>query len=244
MSASCSSGNYSVEVAGEWQKGNIFATDWVCPASLFPGQNSPRGGFFRHPRDGGGLLAKISKNVRIARRAEPVGLLCDVTVDRPRILFVGINPSLASGRVGHHFAGPGNPFWRLLHAAKIVPEPLTYEQDARLAEFGLALTNLCSRATRSASDLTREEMEQGKRLLAEKVERLKPEVVAFVGLTLYQRYFDHPRSGGPGPKDERISGARVFVVPNPSGLNAAFPGFRHKLAWYERLREFSEGERT
>jgi TDG/mug DNA glycosylase family protein len=166
-------------------------------------------------------------------------LLNDVLVEHPRILFVGINPSLTSGRVGHHFAGPGNPFWRLLHAAGIVPEPLTFEQDARLAEFGLALTNLCPRATRSAAELTSKEMARGKLLLAKKVEQLKPEVVAFVGLTLYQRYFGHAQSGGPGPKEELISGARVFVVPNPSGLNASFPGFRHKLEWYERLQEFS-----
>jgi double-stranded uracil-DNA glycosylase len=171
-------------------------------------------------------------------RSTEGGVLRDVLVERPRILFVGINPSLTSGRVGHHFAGPGNPFWRLLHAAGIVPEPLTYEKDARLAEFGLALTNLCPRATRSAAELTSKEMERGRRALARKVARLKPEVVAFVGLTLYQRYFGHAQSGGAGRKDERISGARVFVVPNPSGLNAAFPGFRHKLEWYQRLREF------
>jgi TDG/mug DNA glycosylase family protein len=166
--------------------------------------------------------------------------LGDVLVPRPRILFVGINPSLTSGRVGHHFAGPGNPFWRLLRAAAIVPEALTYEDDARLAEFNLALTNLCPRATRSAAELSAEEMERGRRLLARKIARLKPAVVAFVGLTLYQRYFGHPRSGGPGAKDERVFGARVFVVPNPSGLNAAFPGFRHKLVWYETLREFAD----
>jgi TDG/mug DNA glycosylase family protein len=174
------------------------------------------------------------------RRDGSEASLGDVLVPRPRILFVGINPSLTSGRVGHHFAGPGNPFWRLLRAAAIVPEALTYEDDARLAEFNLALTNLCPRATRSAAELSAEEMEAGRRLLARKIARLKPAVVAFVGLTLYQRYFGHPRSGGPGAKDERISGARVFVVPNPSGLNAAFPGFRHKLVCYERLREFAD----
>jgi hypothetical protein len=63
-------------------------------------------------------------------------------------------------------------------------------------------------------------------------------VVAFVGVSLYQAVFAHPRSGGPGPKPERLAGAAVFVVPNPSGLNASFPGFAHKLVWYERLRAF------
>jgi TDG/mug DNA glycosylase family protein len=151
---------------------------------------------------------------------------------------VGINPSLRSGQVGHHFAGPGNPFWKLLYASGLVPEPLTCEQDQRLAEFGMALTNLCPRATRSAAELTAREMDVGRRALARKIARLEPRVVGFVGLSLYQSYFKLKMSGGPGAKPETIAGARVFVVPNPSGLNASFPGFSHKLVWYEALRKF------
>src|SRR5216683_5745883 len=98
--------------------------------------------------------------MRAARR------LRDVVTSRPLILFVGINPSLRSGAVGHHFAGPGNPFWRLLHAAKLIPIPLTFEDDQRLAEFGLTLTNVCPRATRSASELRPDEIERGMRSLA------------------------------------------------------------------------------
>lgn len=164
--------------------------------------------------------------------------LKDITCPHPRLLLVGINPSLRSWAVGHHFAGPGNPFWRLLHTAGLVPEPLTYEHDERLAAFGIALTNLCPRATRSAAELRPDEIEEGRVVLARKIARLKPRVVAFVGVSLYQTYFGLPRSGGPGPKPERIAGAAVFVVPNPSGLNASFPGFAHKLIWYERLRGF------
>src|SRR5256885_13153122 len=89
--------------------------------------------------------------------------LRDVLASRPKILFVGINPGLRSEAVGHHFAGPGNPFWRLLHAAHLVPEPLTYADDRRLVEFGMAMTNLCPRATRSASELGRDEIEAGRR---------------------------------------------------------------------------------
>src|SRR5262245_18442266 len=73
---------------------------------------------------------------------------------RPRILFVGINPSLRSAEVGHHFASPGNPFWRLLWAASLVPEACTYEDDVRVPAWGLALTNIVGRATRAASELT------------------------------------------------------------------------------------------
>jgi double-stranded uracil-DNA glycosylase len=165
-------------------------------------------------------------------------MLKDVLCARPRLLLVGINPGLRSDKLGHHFAGPGNPFWRLLGTAGITPETLSFAEDHRLAELGVALTNLCPRPTRSAVELSRAEMEAGRRALARKCARLQPQVVAFVGLSLYQVYFGHPRSGGAGSKPERIAGARVFVVPNPSGLNAAFPGFQHKLIWYRRLRRF------
>lgn len=165
--------------------------------------------------------------------------LRDVLADRPRIFFVGINPSLRSEAVGHHFAGPGNPFWRLLLTAGLVPEPLAAADDGRLAEFGLALTNLCPRATRAASELRPEEWEAGGEALRRKIERARPRVVAFVGLTVYQRFF-RSKSRGAGLKPETLAGAPVFVLPNPSGLNASFPGFRDKLVWFERLRELAE----
>jgi double-stranded uracil-DNA glycosylase len=166
--------------------------------------------------------------------------LRDVVTDRPRILFVGINPGLRSEMLGRHFAGPGNPFWRLLHAARLTPVALAHEEDQRLAEFGMALTNLCSRATRSAADLRADEIERGKRAVIKKIQRLHPDVVAFVGITIYRQFFGRNGSAGPGPKTEMIDGARVFVLPNPSGLNASFPGFKHKLVWFERLREFAD----
>ncbi len=164
--------------------------------------------------------------------------LRDVVTPHPRVLFVGINPSLRSEAVGHHFASPGNPFWRLLHAARIIPAPLTCEEDARLAEFGLALTNLCPRATRAASELRPEELAQGRKRLDRKIRRIRPEVVAFVGVSIYRSFFGKSASGGAGLKPEKIGDARVFVVPNPSGLNASFPGFEDKLMWFRQLREF------
>ena len=164
--------------------------------------------------------------------------LRDILTGRPRVLFVGINPSLRSEQVGHHFAGPGNPFWRLLHEARIVPVPLSHMEDERLAEFRQALTNLCARATRSPADLRADEMERGRKALARKIGRVRPEVVAFVGITIYRVFFCKGASGGAGLKPERISGASVFVLPNPSGLNASFPGFKDKLIWFQQLREF------
>lgn len=157
-----------------------------------------------------------------------------------RILFVGINPSLRSAEVGHHFAGLGNPFWRLLHASGLVPEPLTYEDDARVVEFGLALTNIVPRATREAAELASGEYARGRRALARTIARVRPRVVAFVGSTVYRQFFGPRAGGGSGPKPELIHDARVFVVPNPSGRNAAYPGFQDKLVWFRRLRSFAD----
>ena len=169
--------------------------------------------------------------------------LRDILYARPRILFVGINPSLRSAAVGHHFAGRGNPFWRLLHAARFTPEPFGFEDDARLAGLGFALTNLCPRPTRTAAGIPRDEMRRGCRTLLRKIERLRPAIVAFVGVSVYRAFFGRTASGGAGPKPETVAGARVFVLPNPSGLNASYPGFRDKLVWFERLQRFAGAPR-
>ena len=164
--------------------------------------------------------------------------LHDVVVDHPRLLLVGINPGLRSGALGHHFAGRGNPFWRLLHASRLTPVLLDCTEDQRLAEFGVGLTNLCPRTTRTAAELTRAEIARGRTALAGKIARWRPAVVAFVGVSLYAMYFRRATGGGAGPKPETIAGARVFVVPNPSGLNASYPGFADKLIWFRKLRRF------
>ena len=168
--------------------------------------------------------------------------LPDIVIPQPRVLFVGINPSLRSQAVGHHFASPGNPFFRLLDEARIVPAQITYVDDRRLSEFGLALTNLCPRATRAASELTSEEIKRGQRALIRKIARLRPAIVAFVGISIYRNLLGKTGVPGPGAKPDIIHGARVFVLPNPSGLNASFPGFRDKLVWFEQLREFLESD--
>src|SRR5262245_40588493 len=97
---------------------------------------------------------------------------------KPQILFVGINPSLTSARVGHHFASPGNPFYRLLHAAGFVPTPVTFEDDVRLPELGLGLTNIVARATREASELTAADYARGRRQLSRLIGEVRPSVVA------------------------------------------------------------------
>jgi TDG/mug DNA glycosylase family protein len=154
------------------------------------------------------------------------------------LLFVGINPGLRSAEIGHHFGGRTNPFWRLLHASKLVPELLEPEADRRLLEHRLGVTNLCRRPSRGADELTREERAQGALALRRKVARLRPQAVALVGITLYREVFPQGTTRGPGAKPEMLAGAAVFVLPNPSGLNASFPGFQHKLVWFERLRDW------
>ena len=153
-------------------------------------------------------------------------------------MFVGINPGLRSAEIGHHFAGKTNPFWRLLHAAELTPELLSPEEDGRLVEFGLGLTNVCPRPSRAADELTKDELAKGAAALRRKVLRFAPRAVALVGVGLYKPVFPRGATGGPGPKPERIGDAPVFVVPNPSGLNASFPGFAHKLVWFEALRDW------
>lgn len=174
-----------------------------------------------------------------------MGRLRDVVTDHPRVLFVGINPGRTSGRVGHHFASAGNPFWKLLHAARLTPVLIAAIDDHTLADHGHALVNLCDRTTRTAAELTRDELARGAKRLARKVADMQPCVVALVGVTLYATVFGPAAARvapGPGPKPERIAGVPVFVVPNPSGLNASFPSFAAKLRWFEDLRAFADRE--
>jgi len=166
--------------------------------------------------------------------------LRDVVAPGLRVLFVGINPSLTSALEGHHFASRTNPFWRLLHAAGLTPTLLRAEDDLALLDLGLGITNLCARATRSAAELGRAEQEEGARLVREKVAALAPRWVALVGVSLYPLVVPGGRERGPGAKRGRLAGARLFVLPNPSGLNASYPGFAHKLVWFRRLRRATE----
>jgi TDG/mug DNA glycosylase family protein len=162
----------------------------------------------------------------------------DIVAPDLHALFVGINPGLRSAALGHNFAGKGNPFWRLLYAAKLIGEPLTFAEERRLIDFGFGITNICSRPSRSAAELTRAELAAGARDLERRVRRLRPRVVVLVGLTIYQQIFGREATPGAGPKPQTFGGARLFVVPNPSGLNASFPGFQQKLVWFEALRDY------
>jgi TDG/mug DNA glycosylase family protein len=137
------------------------------------------------------------------------------------VLFVGINPGLYSAAVGHHFARPGNRFWPALYEAGFTPRLLRPDEDAELLTWGLGITNLVSRATNAAAELSAEELRAGKITLEEKVIRYAPRWTAFVGIGAYATAFGR-RKAALGPQKERIGESRIWVLPNTSGLNAHF----------------------
>jgi TDG/mug DNA glycosylase family protein len=137
------------------------------------------------------------------------------------VVFCGINPSLYSAAVGHHFARPGNRFWKALHLAGFTDRLLSPQEDGLLAAAGIGLTNLVARATATAAELADEELRQGAAVLTAKVERWRPRFVAVVGIGAYRTAFRRP-GAGMGPAPEPLAGARLWVLPNPSGLNAHY----------------------
>ncbi len=138
-----------------------------------------------------------------------------------RILFVGINPGLYTAAIGHHFGRPGNRFWPSLNASGLLRRPLTPYESERLLDSDCGITNVVARATATADELTREELRAGARRLTRKILRCKPRNAAFLGLGLYRDAFDRPKAGL-GLQDETIGATRLWVFPNPSGLNAHF----------------------
>jgi len=153
-----------------------------------------------------------------------------------RVLFVGINPGVRSALSGHHFAGFSNRFWRLLHESKLVPEPLTFEDDDRLPEFNFGITNIVPRATPSISTLSPAEYVAGRLRLRRKVLRYKPPLIAMVGVTVFRAMFPERKDKVTlGLQPERIGDTVVFVLPNPSGRNANFT-YAEMLAAFRALR--------
>jgi double-stranded uracil-DNA glycosylase len=153
------------------------------------------------------------------------------------VLLVGINPGVRSAQIGHHFAGYSNRFWKLLHESGLVPEPIGSEDDDRLPEFGLGITNLIARPTPGINTLKAIEYVEGERILRRKVRRWHPPIVAFVGVTLFRSVFARPASLPVvlGAQPERFEEAEVFVLPNPSGRNANF-SYAEMLASFRALK--------
>jgi len=155
------------------------------------------------------------------------------------VLFCGINPGLYSAATGHHFARPGNRFWPALHRAGFTGRLLAPWEEASLLDQRVGITNLVARATAGAADLDDTELVRGKRILARKVKRYAPRWVAVVGIGAYRVAFARPRAQI-GAQPERLGPAGIWVLPNPSGLNA-----NHQLpelaAHFRALKQASEG---
>ena len=137
------------------------------------------------------------------------------------VLFCGINPGLYSAATGWHFARPGNRFWPALHRGGFTPYLVDPADQARLLSYGLGITNLAARATARADELSRNELAEGARRLVRKVRHYRPRWVAVLGVTAYRTAFDR-RSAVIGRQPETLGGAELWVLPNPSGLNAHF----------------------
>lgn len=155
------------------------------------------------------LLAAQDKTVR------------DVIAPRLRVLFCGINPGLYSGATGHHFARPGNRFWPTLHQAGFTPRLLHPSEERELLDYGYGITNLVPRATATADELSPDELVAGQRRLKSKVKRYRPQVVAVLGISAYRTAFAQ-KTAALGQQPERLANAVVWVLPNPSGLNAHY----------------------
>ena len=167
----------------------------------------------------------------------------DVVADDLRLLAVGINPGLWTAWSGHHFARPGNRFWPALHAAGITPRVLDPSEEDTLLEIGVGITNMVPRTTAAASELTAAEVRAGGERLEALVARHRPRAVAVLGMGAYRTAFGRPRAGL-GRQPETIAGAPVWVVPNPSGLQARYGVDQIAAQLREAWESGSVGERA
>jgi TDG/mug DNA glycosylase family protein len=151
----------------------------------------------------------------------PEGDVPDVVGDGLRLLLCGINPGALSGATGHHFARPGNRFWPALHLAGITPRQLRPDEQHLLPALGAGITNLVHRTTPAAADVDRAELREGAVRLEHTVRRLRPRAVAILGIGAYRTAFGRPRAVL-GRQPESLAGAALWVLPNPSGLQARY----------------------
>ncbi|MBV9205703.1 MAG: G/U mismatch-specific DNA glycosylase [Actinobacteria bacterium] len=155
------------------------------------------------------------------------------------VLFCGINPGLYSAATGWHFARPGNRFWPALALSGFTPRRLAPAEQELLPGYGLGITNLVARPTAQAAELTAAELRSGGERLLALVRDRRPRILAIAGVTAYRTAFGHPRAAT-GPQPGPLGGARVWVLPNPSGLNAAWPTPR-LIEAFRDLRRHAEG---
>ncbi len=148
-------------------------------------------------------------------------ILPDIVAPGLSVLFCGINPGLLSAQLGQHFARPGNRFWPALHLSGFTTRLLKPSEQLELLSYGLGITNMVARPTAKASELSRQEFVQGAEILTKLAEKYAPQTVAVVGVTAYRVGFDRPKATI-GPQPETLGPSRLWVLPNPSGLNAHY----------------------
>jgi TDG/mug DNA glycosylase family protein len=159
----------------------------------------------------------------------------DVIAPDLAVLFCGINPGLYTAAVGHHFARPGNRFWPALHAGGFTDRVLAPSEELELLDLGYGITNVVARATATADELSAEELLRGGKRLAAKVRRFRPRWLAVLGIAASRSAFGRPHALL-GPQVETIGATRVWILPNPSGLNAHYlPSDLARL--FAKLRE-------
>jgi len=134
-----------------------------------------------------------------------------------KMVLVGSNPGDRSARVGHYYAGRGNQFWPIMFESGVIPEPIGYEDDRRIVEFGIGMTDLVKRPTKVMEEIERQEFAEGRVLLAQKLEELRPKVIAFNGKIVYEKFAG--RECKLGLQKEQLYGAQVFVLPSTNGQN-------------------------
>ena len=165
------------------------------------------------------------------------------------ILFVGINPGIRSSKVGHHFAGPSNRFWKLLFDARLIPFPMSYEEDSRLPEFGYGLTNMITRPTAGTQDLGKQDFLDGRQALLTKISTYQPRLVALLGVSMARIILSPQRPECVGQRSAlnliqvgrqsiSLAGVAVFVLPNPSGRNAHY-SYQHMKELFCELNYLS-----
>lgn len=135
-----------------------------------------------------------------------------------KLILVGANPGDRSARVGHYYAGRSNQFWPMMYESGVIPEPIGYEDDRRCLEFGIGMTDLVKRPTRGIEEIERQEFAEGRVLLAQKLEEMRPRVIAFNGKMVYEKFTGRPCKLG--LQKEKLYEAQVFVLPSTSGQNA------------------------
>jgi mismatch-specific thymine-DNA glycosylase len=151
-----------------------------------------------------------------------------------KMILVGANPGDRAARVGHYYAGRTNQFWPIMYESGVIPEPIGYEDDRRMLEFGIGMTDLVKRPTREIEEIEREEFAEGRVLLAQKLEEMRPRVIAFNGKIVYEKFSGRPCKLG--LQKEKLYGAHVFVLPGANGdTGGAERGV--KMRYFKKLAE-------